>query len=337
MRDYFYDVETVRLAVVLGVVVSMLFYERMQLTSGGAIVPAYFALFLPYPLFVAYTLAAGYATYYLVSVVLARRRILYGRRKFELEILVGLAFIAVGTLVGSALADWDVTFVALAGVGFVTPGVLAHDMFRQRPGITVVAVLANTAVVALLVFIFQSLTEIAPLGPTAPVPPLDSSALAYPVELLLIGVVASVLIGMIVFARLGLRSGGFVSSAYLGLMVLRPADLAFTAAVAVLTYLVVARLLMPRLLIFGRRKLATMVLVGAALGWSVELALFVGTSGEWTPWRGFGVITLMVPALLANDAQRQGIERTLWGAGIGAIGVFGVMNLIDAVQRASGL
>ena len=126
MRDYFYDVETVRLAVVLGVVVSMLFYERMQLTSGGAIVPAYFALFLPYPLFVVYTLAAGYATYYLVSVVLARRRILYGRRKFELEILVGLAFIAVGTLVGSALADWDVTFVALAGVGFVTPGVLAH-------------------------------------------------------------------------------------------------------------------------------------------------------------------------------------------------------------------
>ena len=334
MRDYFYDVETVRLAIVLGVVVSMLFYERIQLTSGGAIVPAYLALFLRAPLFVAYTLAAGYATYYLVSVVLAKRRILYGRRKFEVEILVGLALIAAGTVAGSALASWDPTFVALAGVGFVTPGVLAHDMFRQRPGKTIAAVVANTAVVALLVFVFQSLISIAPFRATDPaVSPLEGAALGYPVELLLVGVVVSVLAGMVVFARLGLRSGGFVSAAYLGLMLLRPADIAFTVGVAAVTYVVVARFLMPRLLIFGRRKLATMVLVGSLIGWSAEIVATIVTGGAWVPWRGFGVITLMVPALLANDAQRQGPGRTAWGAAIGATAVFGAINLLDALLR----
>ncbi len=333
MRDYFYDVETVRLAIVLGVVVSMLFYERIQLTSGGAIVPAYLALFLPSPPFVLFTLAAGCATYYVVSVQLARRRILYGRRKFEVEVLVGMTFIATGTLLGSFMSRWEPAFVALAGVGFVTPGVLAHDMFRQRPRRTILAVLANTAIVALLVYVFHSLFLIASWGREPAVLLLENSVLGYPVQLLLVGVITSVLIGVAVFARLGLRSGGFVSAAYLGLMLLRPADLAYTLVVAGATYLVVARLLMPRLLIFGRRKLATMVLVGAVLGWALELALTVATGGAWVPWRGFGVITLMVPALLANDAQRQGVERTLWGAAIGATGVFGVVNLVDALRR----
>jgi hypothetical protein len=43
------------------------------------------------------TLIAGYLTYFCVSVVVAKRKILYGRRKFEVEMLVGLGFVAVGT------------------------------------------------------------------------------------------------------------------------------------------------------------------------------------------------------------------------------------------------
>ena len=46
------------LAVVLGVIVSMLFYERLHLTTGGAIVPGYLAVFLPQPLFIGVTLLA---------------------------------------------------------------------------------------------------------------------------------------------------------------------------------------------------------------------------------------------------------------------------------------
>ncbi len=37
MTDYYFQSEVVRLALVVSVIVSMLFYERMQLTSGGAI------------------------------------------------------------------------------------------------------------------------------------------------------------------------------------------------------------------------------------------------------------------------------------------------------------
>ena len=67
------------------------------------------------------------------------------------------------------------------------------------------------------------------------------------------------------FARLGLRSGGFITGAYLALVAPRWADVVFAVVLAVATWFVVVKLLMPRLLLFGGRRLSTMVLVGAVL------------------------------------------------------------------------
>jgi hypothetical protein len=124
-----------------------------------------------------------------------------------------------------------------------------------------------------------------------------------------------------------------VTGTYLALVLNRPLDLAFSAAIALTTYAIVAHLLMPHLLLFGRRKLSTMILVGAIVAWSAEIAVTALTGGAYVPWRGFTVITLIVPALLANDAQRQGIERTIWGAAIVTLGVFGVANLMEAARH----
>lgn len=336
MHEYLFRPEVVRVALVLGVVISMLFYERVQLTTGGAIVPAYLALHLPAPLFVVSTLVAGYLTYVLVSVVLSRRVILYGRRKFEVEILVGLTIVMVLAFVGAWLGALDPVLLGLSGIGFLVPGIIAHDMYRQRPGKTVVAVLGTSAMLAVFIYVFASLIEIAPIDRRSAVVPL-ASVTGYPVELLLVGAAASVGVGMLVFAKLGLRSGGFISGAYIALVVPRWLDLVFAGVVALATWFVVVHLLMPRLLLFGRRKLSTMVLVGAILAWSAELAVIAVTDGDYVPWRGLVVITFMVPALLANDAQRQGWEETLWGSGLTAVGVYGLMNLLTAAGLALGL
>jgi len=153
----------------------------------------------------------------------------------------------------------------------------------------------------------------------------------------LLGAVCSVLVGLLSFARLGLRSGGFISGAYLALVLPRAWDLLFAATLAVVTWLVVTRLVMPRLLVFGRRKLSTMLLVSSVLTWSAEASVVVLTDGAYAPWSGFVLMGIMIPALLANDAQRQGLERTVWGATIATLGVYGAMNLIDAGLIAAGL
>lgn len=328
MHDYFFRPEVVRLALILGVVVSMLFYERMQLTSGGAIVPAYIALFLQAPLYVATAVVAGYLTYLCVSVLLAKRMIVYGRRKFELEILVGLGFISIGALLAQPFGDRDPRLLGLAGIGFVVPGVMAHDMFRQRPLKTLGALFATAAIVALIIYIFVATMAIAPIATQPPVE-LSLMRTAYPIELLLPAVFAGVVFGVVLFAFLGIRSGGFVTGAYLALVLDRPSDIAFALACAAATYLVVVRLLMPRLMLFGRRKLASMLLVASLITWSAEIA--VAAAFGFLPWRGFTVATLVVPALLANDAQRQGPARTAFGALIVATAVFGTMNLLAGV------
>ncbi len=335
MHEYLFRPEVARVALVVGVVVSMLFYERVQLTTGGAIVPAYLALHLPAPLFVVTTLAAGYATYLLVSVVLARRVILYGRRKFEVEVLVGLVIIIVLSQIGSRLGAIDPILLGLSGIGFLVPGVLAHDMMRQRPGRTVLAVVSTTAILGLFIYVFSSLIAIAPLRETEY--PRLLAQTGYPIELLAFGAAASVVIGMLVFARLGLRSGGFITGAYIGLVAPRWPDLVFAVAVAVMTWFVVVHLLMPRLLLFGRRKLSTMVLVGAILAWTAELAVVAVTGGGYVPFSGLVIITFMVPALIANDAQRQGWEKTAWGVSLTSLGVFAAMILLAAGMAATGL
>jgi len=336
VHDYLFRPEVVRVALVLGVVISMLFYERMQLTTGGAIVPAYLAMQLPAPLYVVSTLAAGYGTYVLVSVVLARRFILYGRRKFEVEMLVGLGLVMVLALVGGALGALDPILLGVSGIGFLVPGIIAHDMARQRPGKTVLAVLATTGLLGMFVHVFASLVDISPVAEDVTTVTLTSLT-AYPRELLIIAAAVSVGIGMLVFARLGLRSGGFITGAYIALAAPRWLDLVFAAVVAVATWYVVVHLLMPRLLLFGRRKLSTMILVGAILGWAAELAVTAATRGDYVPWRGLVVISFMVPALLANDAQRQGWERTVWGTGLTALGVYGVMSVVTAAGLATGM
>lgn len=335
MSEYLYSADVVRLTLVVGVIVSMLFYERLQLTTGGAIVPAYLSLGLHAPVTVATTVACGWLTYVIVNHVIARRRILYGRRKFEVEVLVGL--VAVGLVFLARMATTGLTDLALlvGTIGFLVPGIIAHDMFRQGVPKTMAAVGATTVILGLFLFVYTSLLPLTGIDVRAQ--PHLASVLGFDRRLLLPAIIASVLIGMVLFERLGLRSGGFITAAYIAFMLPRYLDLAYVAVCALLTWLVVVKVLMPRLLLFGRRKLSTMILFGSLITWTAEVAITHWWDGIYQPGRGLTVMTLILPALIANDAQRQGWERTSWGVALNTAGVYAAMNLIGGILLLTGV
>lgn len=336
MIDSVYSYETIRLAIVVGVVLSMLYYERFQQTAGGAIVPGYLALGMSSPLAVASTLLAGYLTYLAISVTAAKKWILYGRRKFEWEVLTGLAIIGIASVVATVMGHWDPSYLALGGIGFLVPGILAHDIGRQGALRTFSAVAILSVLILVVIAVFSSFLQIAPGASSHRL--LDiGSITAFPRELLIVAVALSVMFGMFFYSRFGLRSGGFITGAYVALISPRWADLIFAVVVAVITWLIVVKVLMPRLLIFGRRKLATMLLVGAVIGWSVEILVAALSHGDYVPWRGMTVATLMIPALLANDAQRQGWERTFWGVALTATGTLAATKIIAAAAIGIGV
>lgn len=128
----------------VGLILALLWAEITDISPGGIIVPGYFALYLDRPLRAAATLAAALLTLAIYR-FLARRLILFGRRRFVLMVLVGAVLSQVWLLV---LPRLFAAPVELRVIGWVIPGILASSLARQK----VLPTLASLAAVATLTF-----------------------------------------------------------------------------------------------------------------------------------------------------------------------------------------
>jgi gamma-polyglutamate biosynthesis protein CapC len=119
---------------------------------------------------------------------------------------------------------------------------------------------------------------------------------------LIIGIVVSLLLAEVV----GLTAGGIIVPGYVALLIDRPAALAGFLLVALASYGIVRALGMV-LMLYGARRFAMAVLIGLTLSAGAQWAspLLAPTYVEWA---GLGLI---VPGLLANQFDRQGVLLTL--------------------------
>lgn len=128
----------------IGLVVALLWAEITDVSPGGIIVPGYIALYLDRPLRVAATLAVALLTL-AVYRLLARRLILFGRRRFVLTVLAGAVLSQAWLLVLPRVFEAP---VELRVIGWVVPGILASSLVRQK----VAPTLASLAAAATLTF-----------------------------------------------------------------------------------------------------------------------------------------------------------------------------------------
>ena len=114
---------------------------------------------------------------------------------------------------------------------------------------------------------------------------------------------------------LGLAAGGMVVPGYLALMIHEPFRIIGTIACALLT-LGTLKLLSRYILIYGRRRIVIAVLVGFCFG---------SISRDLLPARGLvasvdvRAIGFVIPGLIANWMERQGIVPTLCVMSITAV------------------
>jgi poly-gamma-glutamate biosynthesis protein PgsC/CapC len=136
----------------IGLVLALLWAELTDISPGGIIVPGYFALYLGEPLRVAATLAVALLTLAAYR-LLARRFILFGRRRFVLMVLAGAVLAQAWLLVLPGL------FAAPAGlraIGLIIPGILASSLARQKA----LPTLASLAAVSTLTFAVAKLVAL---------------------------------------------------------------------------------------------------------------------------------------------------------------------------------
>lgn len=114
-------------ALIVGVLVSLGLTELVGLSAGGIVVPGYVALLLDRPAALLGFLAVALATYGLLR-ALGSRLMLYGSRRFSVALLIGLTLAAGASWASPFLVP---TYVEWVGLGFIVPGLVAHQFDRQ--------------------------------------------------------------------------------------------------------------------------------------------------------------------------------------------------------------
>ena len=113
--------------IIFGVLASIVFLELTQISPGGVIVPGYIALTLDDPLRLAVTVALSLLTWGAVR-LLSEHIILFGRRRFAVFIIISfLLRYATGLITAEAHLPISAAMV----IGYLVPGILAHEIDRQ--------------------------------------------------------------------------------------------------------------------------------------------------------------------------------------------------------------
>jgi poly-gamma-glutamate biosynthesis protein PgsC/CapC len=123
-----------------------------------------------------------------------------------------------------------------------------------------------------------------------------------------------VMVSFAFYEIIGFSPGGIVVPGYIALFLDQPVRILITLAVALLTYFAV-KILSNYIILYGRRRFLTMVLVSFLLKWLIEeIVIKMPISG--IELRSIGYI---IPGLIANEMRRQGIFPTIYSLAIVSI------------------
>jgi poly-gamma-glutamate biosynthesis protein PgsC/CapC len=123
-----------------------------------------------------------------------------------------------------------------------------------------------------------------------------------------------VMVSFAFYEIIGFSPGGIVVPGYIALFLDQPVRILITLAVALLTYFAV-KILSNYIILYGRRRFLTMVLVSFLLKWLIEeIIIKMPISG--IELRSIGYI---IPGLIANEMRRQGIFPTIYSLAIVSI------------------
>ncbi len=116
-----------------------------------------------------------------------------------------------------------------------------------------------------------------------------------------------VLVSLIFTELLGASAGGIVVPGYIAMYLDRPMQIIGTLMVSLAT-LVVIKLVSRFTLLYGKRRMVLSILVGFILGWLTRNAVFANITIYDLELQSIGYI---VPGLIANWFERQGIVKTI--------------------------
>ena len=137
--------------IILGIILSIMFYEITEMSPGGLIVPGYFALFLNDPKRIIMTVLVAFLSIIVVK-FLSKYTVLYGRRKFAVYIIITF-------LIKLFFESLDLN-ILIGGevIGILIPAILAKDIesngiSKTLPALLILSITIKSIYVLTEVFI----------------------------------------------------------------------------------------------------------------------------------------------------------------------------------------
>lgn len=140
---------------------------------------------------------------------------------------------------------------------------------------------------------------------------------------LYVALVLGVTLSLIFTEKTGVLPAGLVVPGYLALVFNQPVFMIVVLLISILTYLIVTHGIGRWVILYGRRKFAAMLITGICLKLILDY-FYPAMPFEIFEFRGIGVI---VPGLIANTIQKQGMPLTLGSTLLLSGLTFGIMNV----------
>ncbi|WP_026691519.1 poly-gamma-glutamate biosynthesis protein PgsC [Alteribacter aurantiacus] len=136
------------IAIVLGIILSLIYVEKTGIMPAGLIVPGYVALIFDHLMAVVVVALLSLLTFLIVTQVIGRITVMYGRRKFASMLAVGILLkMSFDFFYGAPIVPFE--NFELRGIGVIVPGLIANTIHKQG----VIPTFSSTLVISFLTFL----------------------------------------------------------------------------------------------------------------------------------------------------------------------------------------
>ena len=113
--------------IILGIIVSIIFYEITDISPGGIVVPGLMVMYVNQFDKMIYTVIVAIITYLVVKFI-SRYLVIFGKRRFVILILIS---ILINFLLQTLLHSFSINLLSMSIIGYSIAGIIANDMYKQ--------------------------------------------------------------------------------------------------------------------------------------------------------------------------------------------------------------
>lgn len=134
---------------VIGILISIIFYELTDVSPGGIIVPGLLVTYINSIERVIFTIIIAFLTFLIVK-LLSKYVLVFGKRRFALMIIVSIFLSIIFELITHALSGY---LLSVSIVGYTIAGLIANDFYKQGVKKTLPALAICVCLLELIVII----------------------------------------------------------------------------------------------------------------------------------------------------------------------------------------